>query len=103
MDAGSQGAHDDPINIHGTHLKVIDAPTENSLRVRYMHGQTFGFQPFDVGDEIVLVDAESLLRKAPAIVTDVKKIDDYEWLLTLDRDIHESLSGIAEAVHDKRK
>lgn len=40
------GAHDDPINVHGTHLRVVDYATPRRLTLRYMHPQTFGFDQF---------------------------------------------------------
>lgn len=81
------GAHDDPINIHGTHLKAIASEADDKLTVRYMHGQTYGFQPFFKGDEVELVDRHTLNCLAPAKVKDVRKVNDYDFELTLDRQL----------------
>jgi hypothetical protein len=40
------GSHDDPINVHGTHLRIVEQPAERQLRVRFMHPQTYGFPAF---------------------------------------------------------
>lgn len=82
-----EGAHDDPINIHGTHLKVIKVLNDRQLRVRFMHGQTYGFTPFFADDKIEFVDRHSLRCLAPATVVSVQRKDDYEFDLTLDRPI----------------
>ncbi len=56
------GAHDDGINVHGTHLKVVEKVDARSLKVRYMHPQTYGFMPYKPGDQVALVDSRSLQR-----------------------------------------
>ena len=82
-----EGAHDDPINIHGTHLKAVANPASDKLTVRFMHGQTYGFTPFFRGDKVEIVDRHTLNCLAPATVKDVKKINDYDFELTLDRKV----------------
>ena len=44
--------HDDPINIHGTFLQVVEKISDNKIKVRYKHNETAGFPNFFVGDEI---------------------------------------------------
>ena len=55
------GAHDDPINIHGTHLAVKEFKSPTQMVVRYMHPQTYGFQSFLTGNEIEIVDPYTLM------------------------------------------
>ena len=86
------GSHDDPINIHGTHLRVVEAVAPNKLIVAYMHPQTFGFPPFYKGDELILVNRETLNYEGKnAKVESVKAIDDYKYELTLDRKLSDIL------------
>lgn len=77
------GSHDDPINIHGTHQKVTAAEA-NTVTVRYMHPQTFGFTGFAPGDSIAFTDPATLLYKGRAIVSRVRMTDPYSTELTLD-------------------
>lgn len=79
-----EGAHDDPINIHGTHLKAV-ASEGNRITARFMHGQTYGFQPFFEGDEVEIVDCHTLNCLMSAKVKSVVQIDEYTFELTLDR------------------
>ncbi len=79
-----EGAHDDPINIHGTHLKVVGTQGDR-LTVRFMHGQTYGFQPFFEGDEVEIVDCHTLCCLMSAHVETVRQLDDYTFELSLDR------------------
>lgn len=79
------GAHDDPINIHGTHLRVIEFLSDNRLKVRFMHNQTFGFEAFFKGDDIELVDPHSLLTVEKAKIKEAKLVTPREMELTLSK------------------
>jgi len=54
------GAHDDPINIHGTHLKVTEITADKKIKVQFMHHQTYGFEAFFAGDSISFVSPQTL-------------------------------------------
>lgn len=79
-----EGAHDDPINIHGTHLKLIDTDGKDKIVVKFMHGQSYGFQPFYIGDEVEIVNRHTLNCVFPAKIKSVKSIDSYTYELMLD-------------------
>lgn len=85
------GSHDDPINIHGTHLRATEWMDENRVTVRFMHPQTFGFPAFAPDDEVELVDPQSLLPMMPAKVTAASMISPYEMSLELDRSVPERI------------
>lgn len=57
----TSGSHDDPINVHGTHLKIKEQVNPTTLRVVFMHHQTYGIEAFFEGDSIAYVKASSLL------------------------------------------
>ena len=86
-------ANDDAINVHGTHLKIIDHPMPNQLKVRFMHNQSYGFEAFMPGDSIDLVQAETLLAFEKNVVTAVERLNDREMLLTLQHPVMGSLHG----------
>lgn len=90
-DSHFEGAHDDPINIHGTHLKAVEYVGERQVKVRFMHGQTYGFEAFSKGDRVELVDAHSLLCLQEATVKARERVDDYTFLLTLDRPVADNV------------
>ena len=60
-DSRFSGSQDDPVNIHGTYLGVRRIGGEK-LRLEFRHPETWGFLPFEPGDEVALVDAETLER-----------------------------------------
>lgn len=83
------GLQDDAINVHGTHLRIIEQPSDKQLLVRFMHPQTYGFAAFAPGDEIAVISHKSLCelpnnprRKVTAI--EQKTSDGKDWLITLD-------------------
>jgi len=54
------GPHDDPINVHGTYLAVVEAEA-HALTLAYRHDQTAGFPSFAAGERIEIVDRRTLL------------------------------------------
>lgn len=86
-----EGMHDDPINIHGTHLRIVDKPASNQMLVRYMHGQSYGFDAFFPGDVIELVSAKSLVAYDCHTVIAAERINSRDILLTLNKPDPESM------------
>lgn len=57
--------HDDPINVHGTFLRVKDvSPDNKTFILRYQHHETGGFPQFYVGDEVEFATQGSMAYKA---------------------------------------
>jgi len=79
----TSGAHDDAVNIHGTHLKVIKKLTLNKIILKFMHHQTYGFDAFFVGDTLDFVHSKSLQIYGRSTIRDVKKINDRLIQVTL--------------------
>lgn len=100
-----EGAHDDAINVHGTHLRIVEQPEPNQLVVRFMHGQTYGFDAFFPGDQIEFLRSKSLTVYAKSTVKEATLLNPREILLTLDQaasdkinpsDVVENVSWTAE-------
>lgn len=85
------GAHDDAINVHGTHLRVVEKVSDKQIKVRFMHKQTYGFMAFHAGDDIEFVDWESLKNYGPNKVTAAELLNSRELLLTLEKSIPGSI------------
>ena len=43
------GAQDDCINVHGTNLRIMEKVNDYTLKLRFMHPQTYGFNAFFEG------------------------------------------------------
>lgn len=86
----AQGAHDDYINVHGTHLRIIEANyKDNSIVVRFMHDESWGFQAFEVGDELEFIKWDTLQPYDTTKVVAFNKLNDTDILLNLDRPLPE--------------
>lgn len=92
------GAHDDPINIHGTHLKIVKVLNPKQIKVRFMHGQTHGFQPFFKSDTIAFIKSETLNEISKAIVKDVKMLNLQEVLLELTQPIDTNMINASDNI-----
>lgn len=82
----AQGAQDDYVNVHGTHLRVVDKnEAEKSITVRFMHPETWGFQAFEKGDTLEFIKWDTLRPYAETEVTAYEKLNDTDIKLWLDR------------------
>ncbi len=75
--------HDDFVNVHGTHLKVVEVDG-NRLRVRFMHMASRGFPAVFAGDTIDFIDRETLLPYGSAIVRSAALVSDTDHIVELD-------------------
>ena len=90
----ASGAHDDFINVHGTYLRVIEAdyPSKTVL-VRFMHGQSWGFEAFFAGDRILFTARKTLGPIAENTVASVTRLNDTDIRLVLTDDLPEMTVG----------
>lgn len=91
-DCKFSGMQDDPINVHGTHLQVVEQLSDKQIKVRFMHPQTFGFMAFNPGDEITFVRWNSLETYAPNKIEAAELINPKEMRLTLEQPVPENLN-----------
>lgn len=85
------GAQDDPINVHGTNLRAIEKMDAKTLRLRFMHGQSYGFNAYFSGDTVAFVKVATMERFAKARVVSVKRISDRIVEVIFDREIPKEL------------
>ncbi len=82
----ANGAHDDYINVHGTHLRIIRRnKRENSITVRFMHAETWGFQAFEKGDVLDFIKWDTLIPYSSARVVEYKRLNDTDIKLFIDK------------------
>ncbi len=86
------GAQDDYINVHGTHLRVVEKDDEsNALVVRFCHDESWGFQAFEAGDILEFIRWDTLKPYAETKVVGYEKLSDTDIRLILDRNIPDDL------------
>lgn len=75
----TSGSHDDPVNVHGTHLQISSVNNSNNkLMVRFMHHQTYGFEAFFAGDSIAFVHPQTLMPLGKAKLKAAKLVNKKE-------------------------
>lgn len=94
-----EGMMDDAINVHATCLRIEERPDARTVRCRYMHGQSWGFETFLPGETLRFIAAKHLEPCGPRKVVAVRKLNDRELLLTLDADIPGRI-GVGDAVEN---
>ena len=101
-DCRFEGAQDDPINIHATYLRIVSKIDDKTVKLRFMHGQSYGFTAFHKGDEVAFIKASQMLRMDNLyVVKDVKRLSEREMQVSftqaLPRDLeigHDCLENI---------
>lgn len=86
------GAQDDPINIHGTNLRVIEKVNSNTLNLRFSHGQSYGFQAYFPGDTVAFGKAVTMERVSKSRVRSIKPLSTYIWQVEFDQNVPEWLN-----------
>jgi hypothetical protein len=87
----TSGSHDDPVNVHGTHLKVTEISGRNKIKVQFMHHQTYGFEAFFSGDSISFVNPQTLQPINYSKLKSAKLIGQKEMELVLDDEISDNV------------
>lgn len=80
-----RGLHDDPVNIHGTYMKITDA-RDNEIVAKFIQPDSFNFNIFREGDTVEVSNPEYMLSEGEAKVLSAELIDPYHIKLTLDKD-----------------
>ena len=87
-----EGAHDDPINIHATYLRIVSKIDDKTVKLRFMHGQSYGFTAFHKGDEVAFIKASRMFRMDNLyVVKDVKRLSEREMLVTFTQTLPQDL------------
>lgn len=87
----TSGSHDDPINVHGTHLQITTIDETKKITVRFMHHQTYGFEAFFAGDSILFVNPQTLMSVGTAKLKSAKLINLREIELEVEGNLSENV------------
>lgn len=82
-----QGLMDDPINIHGTAVRIVEIRTDGTILCRFMHSQSVGMEWGQVGNEVAFLQSETLRTLGQSKIKSYKKISATDFELTLTRRI----------------
>ncbi len=85
------GMHDDAVNVHGVHLKIVGKPSANQLILRYMHPQTYGFMAYYPGDSVAFVRPQTLAIYQYGVVKTAEWISPRDILVSFTRPVPEEV------------
>jgi alpha-glucosidase len=94
-----QGLMDDPINVHGTSVQVIERLNDQRVRCKFMHEQSIGFEWARIGDTIGLIDHETMVTIGKAVVKAFDPSDPQIFELTFNGPLAPKL-GVADALEN---
>lgn len=77
------GLMDDPINVHGTYVRIISKLAGNKLLCRFMEPMSVGMEWSEAGDNIAFIDHHSLATIGKGKVTAFRKKSTTDFELTL--------------------
>lgn len=87
----TSGSHDDPMNVHGTHLKISEITADKKIKVQFMHHQTYGFEAFFAGDSIGFTRPQTLQPIVSGKLKSAKLISKKEMELVLDGELSDKV------------
>lgn len=94
-----EGMMDDAINVHATCLRIEEIPDARTVRARYVHKQSVGFEVALPGESLRFIRARHLELTAPVKVKSIRRIDTNNVEISLDGEIPENV-GKGDAVEN---
>jgi hypothetical protein len=77
-----EGLMDDPINVHGTAVQVIERKSTTQLVCRFMHEQSVGMRWAEPGDSIAFINHETMQSFAYGVITDFTAISKEDFIIS---------------------
>lgn len=89
---GFWGLMDDPINVHGTSVRILEISGPSSLRCGFIHPQSYGFSKWACpGDQISCLDRETLAPLGNMTVEHFQLLGEKEFLITFSEPLPSTL------------
>ncbi|PCI31562.1 MAG: alpha-1,3-galactosidase B [Flavobacteriaceae bacterium] len=92
-DCDAQGLMDDPINIHGTYVPVIQRVNDTTLKCSYAHDMSLGLIWAKNGDSIGFIDKKTMHTIGIGFISKFTKLDENNFMLEFQNKIPEVLSA----------
>ena len=99
-DCKFEGLMDDPINVHGTAVRVIEKLGARTLKCRFMHNESVSLRFGDPGDAISFIDHNTMLARAQgklATITHLTSTDfqvDFRDAVPIDLNVGDALENL---------
>lgn len=93
------GMMDDAINVHCTCLRIMEKPDANTLRCKYMHSQSIGFEIAEPGESLRFITARTLTDGETRKITAIRKLSTTEVIFTFDSPMPDTVK-VGDAVEN---
>lgn len=90
-----EGLMDDPINVHGTCVKVVEVLAPNRIKCRFMEKQSQGLRWAVPGDRVGLINEKTLNTVAHNEVVSFEKLSTADFILDFSRSFDQITPGMA--------
>ncbi|MDB4582589.1 right-handed parallel beta-helix repeat-containing protein [Draconibacterium sp.] len=77
------GLMDDPINVHGTSVRIEEIISDKQLRCKFMHHQSVGLNWGHPGDKISFIENDKMNSTGHGEIENFKSLDIENFILTL--------------------
>ncbi|MBS1574729.1 MAG: alpha-1,3-galactosidase B [Bacteroidetes bacterium] len=77
-----EGLMDDPINVHGTAVQVVEIKSPSQLLCRFMHEQSVGMKWAGPGDSIAFINHDNMQSFAYGVISDFTPISREEFVVS---------------------
>lgn len=81
------GLMDDPINVHGTCVPVLERTDEKTLVCRFSHGMSKGLIWAEPGDTISFIERKPMVPAGTGIISAFEPVDENQFILTFKQDL----------------
>ncbi len=88
-----EGLMDDPVNVHGTSVKIIEIRDDNTLKCRFEHDQSMGMIWAHPGDEVNFIENQTMVTVSRGIVKTFKALNRSEFLITFKNTIPKNITA----------
>jgi len=85
------GLMDDPVNVHGTSVQVVEVMGSKQLKCRFMHHQSIGLNWGHRGDKVSFIENSVMKPLGLGEITTFKLLDNETFLVTFKSDIPKQL------------
>jgi hypothetical protein len=82
---------DDPINVHGTAVKIIERRSDHTLLCRFMHPQSTGMEWAQLGDNVGMINHLNMQTVAYGTVVAFHPLDTRDFLIDFDKPVPEGI------------
>jgi len=86
-----EGLMDDPINVHGTSVRIVELTDKTHIICKFMHGQSTGMTWGDVGNKIGFIENKSMVTVGTGSVKTLQKLDRDRFALEFNNPIPEGI------------